>query len=155
MRIWLALMASSGLFLAACGDSDSEPVELTLGAEVYLQRCIQCHLPTGQGVPRLNPPLDGSPRVNGPPEPLIALVLHGLQGPTTVLGKTYNGVMPAWREVLTAEEIAAVLTHVRSSWGNEAEPVTVEMVHAVAQRTGSRNTFYTIETLPKFKVDQR
>lgn len=150
MRIWLLLTAAGGLLMAACGESGSKPTALTLGAEVYRQRCIQCHLPNGQGVPRLNPPLDGSPRVNGQPEPLVALVLHGLQGPVTVRGQTYNGVMPAWRDVLTPEEIAAVLTHVRTSWGNQAEPVSIETVQAIARRTGSRNTFYTIETLPKF-----
>jgi len=134
---------------AACGKPRPES-EDDLGARVYQTRCVQCHLPNGLGVPGLNPPLVGTARVNGPPEPLVALVLHGLQGPNTVNGYTYNGVMPAWREVLSKEEIAAVITFIRRNWGNHAEPVGVELVETIARRTATRNTFFTSEALERF-----
>jgi len=47
----------------------------------------------------------------------IRILLHGLSGPLTVKGRTYNNVMPAFHDKLSNEEIAAVITHVRSQWG--------------------------------------
>jgi mono/diheme cytochrome c family protein len=98
-----------------------------LGAEIY-GRCAACHQQGGEGVPGAFPPLAGSERVMGSPTALAHILLAGLQGEIEVKGTKYKGVMPAWADQLTDEEIAAVLTHVRSSFGNDAEPVPASLV---------------------------
>jgi mono/diheme cytochrome c family protein len=76
--------------------------------------------------------------VTGKETTLIALVLHGAGGPLTVKGSTYNGAMPAFGAQLPDAELAAVLTHVRSQWGNGAAPVTADTVAAVRKETAAR-----------------
>ena len=65
------------------------------------------------------------------PTKIIGTVLHGLNTPLTVNGKQYSGGMPSWKGTLSNADIAAVLTYVRSSWGNNAPAVTEKMVSAV------------------------
>ena len=72
----------------------------------------------------------------------IRIVLHGFQGAIERNGKTYNGVMAAWSQ-LSDQEIADVLTHVRSSWGNSAGAVTVDEVKAVRDQTAGKVGAYT------------
>ena len=55
--------------------------------------CTTCHQANGQGIPGTYPPLAGSHIATGTPERPIAIVLHGLSGPITVEGKTYNNLM--------------------------------------------------------------
>jgi mono/diheme cytochrome c family protein len=108
------------------------------GKRFYTQVCATCHQATGLGVPGVYPPLAGSEWVTTNDSRLIRLVVHGLQGPITVEGKTYNGVMPAfgagssynWND----QRISDVLTYIRSEWGNTAAPITPEQVTAI--RTG-------------------
>ena len=89
--------------------------------------CTTCHQPNGQGLPGAFPPLAESEWVLGPVENLIRIQLRGLSGEIEVKGQTYNSVMPPMA-TQTDEEIAAVLTFVRNSWGNKASAVTPEMV---------------------------
>jgi cbb3-type cytochrome c oxidase subunit III len=69
-------------------------------------------------------------------QPLIATVLNGRTGPIQVNGKTYGGVMPAWKGQLTNAEIAAVLSYVRSAWGNKAPIVSEEQVAGASAPSG-------------------
>lgn len=103
---------------------------LNSGQAVYQRICIACHLPTGTGLPPLYPPLAGSDLVTSDPAILARIVLHGLQGPLTVNGRTFNSVMPGQGAALSDADIAAVLTYVRNTWGNSAAPVTPEVVAA-------------------------
>ncbi|MCE4553907.1 c-type cytochrome [Roseateles cellulosilyticus] len=109
------------------------------GAALFSSLCAACHQATGQGLPGVFPPLAGSEWVQGRDSTTAAILLHGISGPLTVRGNTYNGAMPAFGGQLSDEQIAAVLTHVRSQWGNTAAPVTPETVAearaATAQRT--------------------
>lgn len=109
------------------------------GQRLYMQTCVTCHQPTGQGVPGAFPPLVGSDWVTGDEERLIKVVLHGLQGPVEVAGATYNGVMPGFGQGTgynwSDERIAQTLTFIRSEWGNEAEPVTPERVTEIRTQT--------------------
>ena len=102
--------------------------------------CIACHQTTGLGLPGAYPPLAGSEWVNGPDSRIIRIVLHGLSGPITVRDVHLNSSMPAFGTLLRDEQIAAVLTYVRSEWGNTAPPVTADRVKEiralVADRTG-------------------
>ncbi len=77
------------------------------------------------------PPLAGNPVVTaGDPSAMIAVIVNGRTGPLTVNGKTFNGQMPTWKGQLTNADIASVATYVRSSWGNNASPVTEPEVAA-------------------------
>ncbi len=93
--------------------------------------CAACHGQSGEGT-TLGPPLAGSEWVNGPAENLIRIQLRGLQGPITVKGVDYHfpGGMPALGHQ-TDEDIASVLTFVRSSFGNDAPAITPAEVAAL------------------------
>ncbi|YCM47095.1 cytochrome c (plasmid) [Verrucomicrobiaceae bacterium 227] len=93
------------------------------GEKIYTQSCLACHQANGQGIPGAFPPLAGSDWVSGNPDRLSALVLHGLMGPIKVNGVDFNGAMPPWGITLDDASIAAALTYVRSSWGNDSPPV--------------------------------
>jgi len=85
--------------------------------------------------------------VLGEEERVVRIVLHGLQGPVTVKGGTYNGAMPAWADVMSDAEIAAVLAYVRSSWGNSAGAIAVEKVAQERAATAGRTTPWTAAEL--------
>jgi mono/diheme cytochrome c family protein len=100
------------------------------------------------------PTLVNSPWVTGNPDRLIKLTLHGLWGPITVNGTTYDpskGVPPmtAFKAILKDEEIAAVLTFVRNTWGNQASMVTPDQVKAVREVTRDVQMFIKPEELLK------
>jgi mono/diheme cytochrome c family protein len=107
-----------------------DPFQLAMkkGATVF-NNCQGCHQPTGLGQPGAIPPLAGSEWVMGGTERITRIALHGLAGPVTVKGNSYNNVMIA--PVMSDEEIANVLTYVRNSWGNQAPMVTKQMVAKV------------------------
>ena len=92
------------------------------GAQIFTQNCASCHQANGQGVAGAFPPLAGSDWVNGDKKRLGHVLLYGLNGSVQVAGKSYNGNMPAWKGTLSNDDIAAVLTYIRSSWGNKSGP---------------------------------
>jgi mono/diheme cytochrome c family protein len=109
------------------------------GAAIFSARCAACHQATGAGLPGVFPPLAGSNWVNGRDTTVIQIVLHGIQGSLTVNGITYNGAMPTFGAQLSDAEIAAVLTHVRSHWGNTAGAVGAQKVTAQRAATAQRS----------------
>lgn len=130
------------------GGADKGPVDpLVLGKRVYTANCVACHQTTGLGLPGQFPPLVGSEWVlNGDwhgDNHLIMILLHGLGGPIQVMGDTYNGAMPPWRDVLNDEKIAAVLSYIRNEWGNEAPNITPEQVLQIREETAQRTSPYT------------
>jgi mono/diheme cytochrome c family protein len=98
------------------------------GSAIYASKCAGCHQANGQGLPPAFPPLAGSSIVTGPPAKVIAVVSNGLNGKVTVSGKDYNGAMPAWKGQLKNDEIAAVITYIRSAWGNKASAVKTSAI---------------------------
>ncbi len=62
---------------------------------------------------------------------MIHIVKYGLSGPVQVVGKMYDGQMPAWSPQISDANLASVITYVRSSWGNHAAAVTAADVAAV------------------------
>jgi mono/diheme cytochrome c family protein len=102
------------------------------GDQIYASLCSSCHQASGLGLPGVFPPLAGSEWVKAAPELSIKILLLGLGGSVTVKGQTYNGQMPSFKQ-LSDVEIAAVLTHVRSSWGNGANAVTADAVKSVRE----------------------
>ncbi len=134
--------------------SPAEQKVYKLGSEVYQREshCATCHLAHGKGSPNVYPSLVNSPWVTGSEDRLIKLTLHGLWGKLTVNGKTYDpsrGVPPmtAFRSLLKDDEVAAVLTFVRNTWGNQAPPVSPESVTKVREETIDRTTFWTPDDL--------
>lgn len=130
------------------GAAKSERTEAD-GAVVYAAICQACHQATGQGLAGVFPPLAGSEWVLGPPERPISLVLRGLMGPIEVAGVTYNNVMPAFAEQLSDSEVAAVVSYIRGSWGNEADPVDPELVKELRTRWQGAGSIQGAEELLK------
>lgn len=99
------------------------------GAALYRDHCAECHGDDGQGEPYVYPSLAGNRLVTAPsPGNAIRTVLFGGYAPSTA-GNPQPYGMPAYVHRLSFEEIAAVLTYVRGSWGNTAtavSPATVE-----------------------------
>ena len=94
------------------------------GAKIYDQRCAYCHGDQGQGAPGAYPPLAGNRAVNmAKPTNLIQIIAHGGFLPSTAGNPRPYG-MPPFGQVLDAADVAAVLTYVRGSWGNDSAPVT-------------------------------
>ncbi len=118
------------------------------GPEVFAT-CTACHQATGLGLPGAFPPLAGSEWVNGKPEVPIAIVLHGMQGEITVKGTKYNGMMMPWGTTFNDQEVANVVTYIRSQWGNKAPAVTAAQVTAVRTATKARKTQWTAAELKK------
>jgi mono/diheme cytochrome c family protein len=101
------------------------------GEKVYAAVCSSCHQPNGAGLAGAFPPLAGSDWVAGKPEILAATVLHGLSGPIQVNGISYNGAMPPWGATLSDDDVANVLTYIRSTWGNSAAAVDPGLVASI------------------------
>jgi mono/diheme cytochrome c family protein len=105
----------------------------TNGATLYTTNCSSCHGAVGKGVPSAFPPLAGNPHVTGAAKSVIHTVKYGLTGSITVNGGTYNGTMPPWGAQLSNADIAAVITYIRSSWGNKASAVKAADVAKVSK----------------------
>jgi mono/diheme cytochrome c family protein len=113
----------------ARASADSSPAA-ALGKQVYENKCAACHQLTGLGLPGVFPPLKDSAVVTAAdPTEHIRTVLRGLSG-KTINGVAYAAAMPAFADQLTDEELAAVLTHERTSWGHQAKPVKPDDVVA-------------------------
>jgi mono/diheme cytochrome c family protein len=126
---------------------------IVLGKKQYASACIACHMADGNGIPSVNPPLAGSEWVNGPEERLIRIVLHGLNGPVTVKGSSFNGAMPVFGKVTGSgynwsdDKIAAVLTYIRQEWGNKSGPISAELVAAIHANEGDRKQWSSEDLL--------
>ncbi len=128
--------------------------QFTRGFEVYHRaaHCATCHGDDGKGDGRFYPPLTPNPWVEGSVDRLIKLTLKGVWGPMEVDGVTYTpegGVPPMtpFEGLLDDQEVADVLTFVRSSFGNRASPVSAEHVARIREATEDQTGFYTVEEL--------
>ena len=112
-----------------------------VGKRIYTQNCVVCHQTSGLGMPGQFPPLVGSEWVVGgdwvADNHLVSILLHGMQGAVQVKGVTYNNAMPPWKQ-LKDDQIAAVLTYIRSEWGNAAAPISPEYVKSMRDKTTAR-----------------
>ena len=108
--------------------------------------CMSCHQANGRGLPPVYPPLRASEIVLGDPSTLVKILLYGLEGKIEVDGQSYNQVMPA-APMKSDEEIAAVLSYVRSAWGNNAGPVDAALVAKIREENKGRNRSFTAKEL--------
>jgi len=95
---------------------------LQRGQAVFEDNCAQCHRTNGEGLPATFPALNKNGFVVGDPKAVIATVLNGRKGNL--------GQMPAWKDKLDDQQIAAVVTYIRQAWSNRAAAVTPAMVAA-------------------------
>lgn len=96
------------------------------GEKLYMTNCAACHQKAGTGLAGAFPPLVGSPIVNDKdPKLMIQIILQGYDA------RSEYAVMTAFANILSDEEIAAIATHERSSWGNDAPAVTAEEVKKI------------------------
>lgn len=105
-----------------------------IASAVYNTYCGTCHQRDGKGDGARFPPLEGSEWVSGDKTRLIKVVLNGLSGPITVKGIPYSENMPAHGSFLNDDQVAEVLTYIRSSWGNHADTVSKEEVAAIRNK---------------------
>lgn len=109
------------------------------GAQIYTSQCLACHQAAGQGLPGVFPPLAKSEWVIGKASVAVQIVLHGITGDLTVNGDHYNGMMPTFKDKLGDAEIAAVVSHIRSSFGNTADAVDEATVKAQRAATAEHS----------------
>lgn len=118
-KSWLSLLGLLLLLLTACAGETFDttfayqPDDLiSSGESIYLENCSRCHQLDGEGFPRIYPDLAGNPLVTlHDPVPVIETVLNG------------QGSMPGFKNSLTHQETAAVISYIRNAWGNEAPVV--------------------------------
>ncbi len=125
-------MEETGTFIPALKKDkavdSAAPAGLPDGSVLYSNTCAACHQADGKGLAGAFPPLAGSTIVNDPnAEQLIRIILQGYDA------RPEYGVMAPFGDVLSNEEIAAIATHERSSWGNQAPAVTPDEVKKVRE----------------------
>jgi len=123
-------IASAAASAPSSGSSSAAPTSsiASLGPKIYGNNCSSCHQANGEGLPNVFPPLKGNSVVldDDSTEHILA-VLEGLQG-KEIDGVAYASPMPGFAAVLSDEEIAAVVNHERTQWGNSAKIVDAEAV---------------------------
>jgi mono/diheme cytochrome c family protein len=109
----------------------NNPASASDGARVYVTNCSSCHQLDGRGVSGAFPPLADNSIVTGNPQTVIAVVKFGMRGNVRVNAQAYGGTMPPWEQLISDDDIAAVVTYIRTAWRNRASPVSLADVEAV------------------------
>lgn len=146
MKRTLPILLSFCLFLIACGGEKTEikPVkkkkpakketvakaDTKNGKKLFIANCSVCHMPNGLGVKGSFPPLVGTEWALGDADRMIEIVLKGFEEEIEINGDKYITPMVGLPH-LKDDEIADILTYVRSAWGNDASAVSKEEVTAV------------------------
>ena len=123
---------------------------LAVGKQKYEQNCGICHGLDGLGKTAQAPPLAGSEWVNAKGfNRLIRIPLAGLNGPVVVKGETmtFGSGMVGIGQAMSDDDLSAVLTYIRSSWGNKQSAITADDVKAVRANLGARPQPLTTDAL--------
>ncbi len=139
----------SGSVFAGCATAPAPDS----GQAIYTRYCATCHQGDGNGIENAFPPIRETEWANGDKGRLIRLVLYGMQGPIEVKGKTYNNAMTP-HGFLSDEQVAAVLTFVRSSFGNDADAVMPDEVARVRAQEGERGLFLSQELMTRTGIPE-
>lgn len=121
------------------------------GRSLFTAVCAPCHQQNGRGLDGLAPPLLDSEWVLGSPERTVRIVLHGVRGPITVLGRVHTGDMPAFGGALDDQQVSSILTYLRREWGHGASPVEPEQVKAIRAATANHSDAFSPEELNLIK----
>lgn len=142
----------------ALGITPLSPEQLQLMAlgEAFYPQCGACHGVDGAGIDGLAPALAGASWVTGPPEWLGRIILQGMSGPVEVNGAVFDGVMPPHGHLAELDDatLAGLMTYLRRSWGNKADPVAVETVAAIREASADRGAPWTAEELEAVPFDR-
>jgi mono/diheme cytochrome c family protein len=123
---------------AATAVPDSQPA-MRAGQAIFSDQCKACHSPSGDGVPKMFPALKQSASVQAQnPVNLIRIVLQGARATATDAAPTAPA-MPAFDWKLSDDEVGAVLTYIRNSWGNAAAAVSGNDVKTQRQSLADGN----------------
>jgi mono/diheme cytochrome c family protein len=134
MAARLSRVAPLGLMMLLGGCQPSTPdKEATLagggadrGAALYAQNCVPCHRDNGEGVPKTFPSLAGSPAVLGDPTELAQWVLSQKRPASIPAGRYPTQMLLfGW---MSNEDAAALLSYIRSHFGNSAPPVDAALI---------------------------
>lgn len=108
------------------GFSQTNPLTSSInrGKAIYNDFCMTCHLPNGEGVANVYPPLAKSDYLMKNREASIRGIKYGQQGEIIVNGKKYNSVMAALG--LSDDEVADVMNYITNSWGNKNTKMITE-----------------------------
>jgi mono/diheme cytochrome c family protein len=107
----------------------------TPGAHTYATRCASCHGMDGKGQPEWMPPLAGATSALAKENAsAINITLNGSQR-IVASGVPDAYRMPAFREQLSDQQIAEVLTFVRSSWGNQSDAIDTQTISKLREHT--------------------
>ncbi|MFP5355240.1 MAG: cbb3-type cytochrome c oxidase subunit II [Gemmatimonadota bacterium] len=118
--------------------ASSNEAGMERGARVYSANCSACHQAAGTGLPGTFPALAGDPVVTADdPTRHVEIVLFGASG-SEIGGVRYTSPMPPWAAQLSDDDIAAVINHERSSWGNRAPLVRAADVAAIRAKGDRR-----------------
>ncbi len=135
------------------GNEDPATKAAKEGAIVFNANCVLCHQVDGNGLPNQFPPLAGSDWVQAEgPNRIARIVLNGAQGPIKVKGLDFNGAMTPFLENLDDKQVAAVLTYIRTSWGNKASMVKPEEVAAIRKQVATTTPPWNPADLEKIPV---
>jgi cytochrome c oxidase cbb3-type subunit 2 len=116
------------------GDSEDEPLD---GQVLYSSNCQSCHQANGEGLKGAFPSLKGSKIVlDDDPQIMVEVIMNGYNAREDV------GVMPAvgTNNKLTPAQVAAIMNHEKSSWGNNARKVSVEEVKKIIDFLGTQSS---------------
>ena len=132
-----------------------DPEQMTLGRQQYLNLCANCHGTKGEGIRRFAPPLKDSEWVNGEDYKLAMILLHGMEGPVEVGGKTYGipDILPSMPSFSTLQDrdIAAIATYIRNAWGHSNESLSRGRVTGIRFRTQGKIKPWTAGELDTLK----
>jgi len=128
LAAWLWVVTLGTLAACSAPNSTASPPSAA-GALIYDGNCIACHGPDARGIPGVYPSLVGSPVVLGDPEELALWIIKGRRPPAMPAGRYPTSMAQfGW---LKAEDAAALLTYLRSSFGNAAPAVDAATVGQV------------------------
>jgi mono/diheme cytochrome c family protein len=131
------LLTLGGLMLVCAGCSqqaaqspsagtDAAADSAERGAALYAQNCVPCHRENGEGVPKVFPSLSGSPAVTGDPIELAQWVLSQKRPASIPAGRYPTQMLLfGW---MSDPDAAALVTYIRSHFGNSAAPVDAAMI---------------------------
>ena len=125
-----AVAAAAPAHAAAPEPAGPYKFDTARGDSLNAQHCGACHQATGMGLAGAFPPLKGDAVVlDANPAKHIKTILHGMQG-ETIGGTAYASPMPPFASLLSDSEVADIVNHERTSWGNQAKQVSAEDVKA-------------------------
>ncbi len=144
MRFTSIFGATFALLVAgtvAFGQTEEKP-----GEKSFNNYCAACHQYDGQGMGAA-PPLHNSPWVDGPEERLVKIVLHGVRGRIELNGEVYNREMPSFGAILSDQQVAELVSFVRTTLGKAAKPVSEATVRRIRERHKDRTDYWLADEL--------